>query len=504
MSGIGDLVVHLGVNYVAFRQGFANAQGIAARGSKNIEKSITPISGTARAMSGAILPLKGALGGLMTVAGPLAGALAAAFGASSAVAAAKKQRQAAQKLEAVLQATGGAAGLTAKQIGEYAGELQKATNFGDEVAIGAAAILATFSNIRGDNFKRALALTQDMATVMGTDLNHAAKKLGRSLKNVDPSEIGEKLSELEHRFGGAAAAAADPWTQLKNIIGDMSEQIGGILLPWVDMLSTSLMDVASQGVGLFGSLNSASQEWADAGMIAFKTLGDAAYLWYLRAELAVVQIGAALDHFFTKQVPAFFNWFTKNWRDIFFTAGDYALTVLTNLGENIRNLWKAVLDFIAGRPVKLDWKPLTEGAINAIKQMPDIPARIESEFEKRLKDDIRAQEEFLAKAQMNLAEELIQKRAEKNQKKAPQPFLPGDRMAGKAGSRADATVAALQKGSAEALSAIFKAMSSDTEDIGVKQLKVEEEQADMLDEAVAIWRDMRSNGLAVFGGTIPA
>ena len=466
MSSVGDLVAYLTVNNAGFRQGFAAAQTVAKTGAASITAAIAPISG---------------------VLAPLTAALGAAFGAGSAISAAKEDARAMQKLEAVLKATGGAAGYSAEEIGAYASELQKATNYGDEVTVGAAAIIASFKNIRGDNFKTAIALAQDMATVLNIDLDSAAKKLGKTLKSVAPEDVGKKLAEMQSQFGGAAAAVADPWTQLSNIIGDIGEQVGNILLPHVNNFSEALMGVASDGVDTFASLQQANQDWADAIAVTYGTLGDQAYLTYLQWELFAVQTAGVLQHLLTEQAPAWVAWFGDNWQDVFFTMGDYALTILSNLGENIRTVWQAVLDFIARKPLQLDFKLLTEGAVNAIKSLPNIPDRVASEFEKSLQEDIAAQQAFLNQSQQNIAQGIQTRRANKEASKA---IVPQEQDA--TGKKKDLKFGALQQGSADALSAIFKAMRGTSED---KMLAAEEEQVEQNDEMLTVLRDIRDGGL---------
>ena len=477
MSGIGDLVAYLTVNHAGFRQGFAAAQGIASRGAAGITASIAPIAG-------ALAPLTAALG--------------AAFGAGSALSAAREDLRAMQKLEAVLRSTGGAAGFTAQEIGGIASELQQVTNFGDEATVSAASILAGFRNLNGDNFKQAISLAQDMATVLEIDLDSAAKKLGKSLRDVKPEAVGAKLAQMQAQFGGAAAAVADPWTQLKNTIGDIGEQVGNFLLPHVNNLSEALNSVASQGVETFSSLQNSNQEWADAISITYSTLGDQAYLWYLQTELAVVQAGAAFGHFFTQELPVWLTWLGDNWSDVFFTMGDYALTILVNLGENIRTVWQAVLDFFAGNPINLDFKGLTEGAVSAIKEMPDIPERITTEFEKSLMDDIKAQEDFLRQAQEDAAGAIFDNRAAKD---AAKKGMASPTAMETKGKPADMKVGALAKGSADALSAVFKAMrGGDKQD---KMLNAAETQVEQNEEMVSLLRDIKDgSGVGLVAGSL--
>jgi len=166
----------------------------------------------------------------------------------------------AAKLESQLTATGNAVGMTAKELQNYASELQKVTTFGDEETIEAMTRLLSFTSIQGEVFKKAIASAQDLATIMGTDLNSAVLQLGKALEDpnmgltllrrtgviftkeqtenirklVDDGKKYEAqmliLADVQKKFGGAAEAAADTsagsWKQLKNAFGDLLETIG--------------------------------------------------------------------------------------------------------------------------------------------------------------------------------------------------------------------------------------------------------------------------------------
>lgn len=128
----------------------------------------------------------------------LKGTIAAAFSVAAISAFAKEayrlaeiQWKAEKRLEAGLKATGDAVGYSAKQLKKYASELQEVTLFGDEVTISAMARLVPYTNVTGDVFKRTIALAQDLATVMETDLNSAVVKLGKALNTP-----GKGLDEL--------------------------------------------------------------------------------------------------------------------------------------------------------------------------------------------------------------------------------------------------------------------------------------------------------------------
>lgn len=173
------------------------------------------------------------------------------------------------RLEAVLKATGYAAGFTAEQLKEQASQLQSQTTFTDNAITEAQIFLSTLKDIKGDTFTEVMHAAADLAIVMDTDLPSAAQALGRAL--VDPEnglgrlqragitlsesqktqvasfmKLGEVakaqqiiLDEVASRTGGAAAAAADTlsgrWEKLKNEASKLGEEVGGYLAPVFDV-----------------------------------------------------------------------------------------------------------------------------------------------------------------------------------------------------------------------------------------------------------------------------
>jgi phage-related minor tail protein len=107
-----------------------------------------------------------------------------------------------KKLDAVLASTGGAAGVSGDEIRQMAGDLQRLTDFEDDATIGAAGVLATFTQIRGDTFKSAIVAAQDLSSVMGQDLQSSVVQVGKALN--DPikgitalTRVGVSFSEQQ-------------------------------------------------------------------------------------------------------------------------------------------------------------------------------------------------------------------------------------------------------------------------------------------------------------------
>jgi len=144
---------------------------------------------------------------------------------------------------------------------KQAQQLQKETLFGDEETIKAQALIAAFVK-EGDQIERIIPLVQDLATAKGMDLSAAAdlvsKTLGSSTNalsrygiqvegTVGSTQRLESLSKgLSNAFGGQAVAAAKAGsgglTQLKNVLGDVSENLGKKLLPFINRVSQSLIN----------------------------------------------------------------------------------------------------------------------------------------------------------------------------------------------------------------------------------------------------------------------
>src|SRR3990170_2348861 len=218
------------------------------------------------------------LGGLGKAAAVGAGAGIVALGgilATSVKEAMESQKVIAQ-LDAVLESTGGAAGLAKKQLIDMASGFQKVTTFSDEAVLGAESLLLTFTKIKGPQFEGATQAVLDMSTALGQDLNTSAIQVGKALNDpvrgvtalrragvsftADQEkqikvmvERGDRLGaqklilqELSTEFGGSAAKAADTFggrmARLKNAMGEVQERIGMALLPVLTKLAVWFSD----------------------------------------------------------------------------------------------------------------------------------------------------------------------------------------------------------------------------------------------------------------------
>ena len=188
--------------------------------------------------SGELQKLDTQVGGLSGVFGKLGSSGALAAGAFAAVAAgavvvgkaildmsaaARESIIADKQLAAVIQSTGGIAGVTAKQVDALSAEIQSLTNYDDEAAKGAQSLLLTFTKIGSEVFPRATMAIIDMSAALGQDLKSSAIQLGKALN--DPIEGVSALSRVGVQFSDSQRAMISSMVET----GDLAAAQGLIL-----------------------------------------------------------------------------------------------------------------------------------------------------------------------------------------------------------------------------------------------------------------------------------
>lgn len=265
MATIAKLSVLLGLNADPFAKGIKQAQTEASTFSKTMSH------------------LGGVIGGALTV------SAAINFGRES-VAAFEESEHAARKLEAVLHATGGTAGISAAGIQEMATQMQELTAVEDDLIVNGAAVLASFKNISGVAFREATQMAADLSAVMGQDLQSSMTQIGKALN--DPiqglsaltrigvsftdqqkeqikvlQESGDVLgaqkvilAELASEFGGAAEKMATDADKLRNKWGQFKEEVGGAI---TEVMSTQVSGGKSIMDGLLDIANMYHEGFAE-------------------------------------------------------------------------------------------------------------------------------------------------------------------------------------------------------------------------------------------------
>lgn len=209
-------------------------------------------------------------------AGAAVGAVAGIIGFKLASAAMESQKVM-RATEQIIRTTGGAANLTATQIGVMSEKLSEQIGVDDEVIQQSANLLLTFKQIQNqagannDIFTQSLTLAQDLGHLFGS-ASGAAMQLGKALSDptrgmtalrkagINFSEAQKEqirllqesgdllgaqkivLEEVKNQVGGLAAATSTDFDRAKVAIGNLAEKFGFLLLPVIERTARFVTD----------------------------------------------------------------------------------------------------------------------------------------------------------------------------------------------------------------------------------------------------------------------
>jgi len=246
--------------------------------SKNAGKAGSSFSGMGSVMNGVLQGVGQALGGFAMQMGSKALGAVTDF-VSGSIDEASAWNSVYAQTQAVVESTGGAAGLAADEIAEMASQMSASAGqslFSDDAILGATNVLATFTNIKGQNFGSATQSIIDMSQALGIDLNSAAMQVGKALNDpvaglaalsrsgvqftaeqeamikamVEAGNVAGAqevmMKELNTQFGGSAAAAVDTYAGqqiiLKEKFADVQQTLGSALMPILMEFGTFMSD----------------------------------------------------------------------------------------------------------------------------------------------------------------------------------------------------------------------------------------------------------------------
>ncbi len=206
----------------------------------------------------------------------------------SSVAEARESEKVGKTTAQIIKATGGAAKVSAGQVGALAESLSEKAGVDDEVIQTGANLLLTFKNVRNEAgqgsaiFDRATAAAVDLSASGFGSVDSSAKMLGKALNDplkgisalsragvtftqqqkdqikvlVESGDVlgAQKiiLGEVESQVGGVAAASATMGEKVKVSWDNLKEQVGTALLPALDKLGKWFLETGLPAIQRFG------------------------------------------------------------------------------------------------------------------------------------------------------------------------------------------------------------------------------------------------------------
>lgn len=356
--------------------------------------------------------------------------------------------------------------------------------------------------------------------------------------------INAVMEGMQQKFGGGmekqSSTLAGVWSTLRDSVGLVMTEIGQEIMSAFDL--TGSISSFTEFVNTFrstwmpairGGIQAVAETWRGT-MILFQEAWNG---WLGQSVSLLVDFVANFDLYFgvlyqnvilwasnsLNTVTNFFNnaaqmggWFVDNLGNFFVSAGQFAITVFQNLGENIRGVWSGILSYIQGNGFKFNATPLLDGFESTISAMPNLTSaaiadttheldRLYEELGNRQAEAtagaIQAAVPAVAEAAfVPLAEEDLAGKKEKDTKENEENPEDGERNEKSSGDFAGA----LTKGSAEAVAAIQRAQfggsgpNKKLEDLGKKQLETQQKMAIAL-TALADGKGQLEEEVADFG-----
>jgi len=317
------VAVELATAYVALT---VETKGLAkdvARGFAPVEKQAADTGRRAGAkFSGGMGAAFKNLGGLF--AGAMAGLAVKDF-LGDALSEARESQKVGALTASVIRSTGGAAKITADQVGSLAEALSRKTGIDDEAIQSGSNLLLTFKNIKNeagagnDVFNQATAAALDLSKAGFGSVESASKMLGKALN--DPikgiSALGRAgvtftdqqkeqiktlvksgdvlgaqkiiMAELQSQVGGAAEATATAGDKARVTFDNLKESAGNKLLPVIDNLAQKFTDLVQgwqDGTGTGGKLRDVFNQTSKAA--------SAVVGWFVKYQDILVPVGGAI------------------------------------------------------------------------------------------------------------------------------------------------------------------------------------------------------------------
>ena len=263
------------------------AQKDLQQGGKGIQDSFRRASQSIAAIQGPLGPVAGRITSLGTIIGNVGlkvaaitvGIAALTFGLRAVVSTISRAEVQFGKLNAILRATGNAAGLTITEIEELSREIGIQTLASTQKVRDAAGILLTFKSIQGDVFRNALRLTQDLAAVGFGDVKQGAIQLGKALEEPIVGlgalrRVGVSFTEEQKKLIKSLENTGQRAKAQDLILGALNKQVGGAGVKSAQGLAGAL-DSVSEKFTIFIEKSKIGRAVVDFLTAAMNKLADA-------------------------------------------------------------------------------------------------------------------------------------------------------------------------------------------------------------------------------------
>ena len=311
----------------------------------------------------------------------------------------KKQLIAERALNTAIENNPFITGASSKALLQFASDMQKVSNYGDEELIPMMTNLVSLGRTEAETMQ-IMSVAMDMSAGMGISLDTAITQLNATL-NGNIGRLGQQNAELKglteeelkqgkaieilgEKFKGLSSATADTSKQLANIKGDFKEALGQFTLPSSDLWNKFWAGFYQKGIEAINKINA----FMDSQIIG-KKLANA--ITEQIARINPADIGGRVDY-------------TRN---VLRVIGDNELEALKNYLSGLRTL--STEQEIILKRIKAEEDSRYQSTINAKKEAED--KKKQADAEAQITAELQKQEE-ISKKKTDWASKLLDQRIE--------------------------------------------------------------------------------------------
>lgn len=128
-----------------------------------------------------------------------------------------------------------------------------------------------------------------------------------------------------------------------------------------------------------------------AATFIFSNLGTIANYAWTTMKLGAIMAFNDVIYFFTDVIPAYLDWFSNNWTNMFRDMFVAYVTFYKNLLKNVWAAMTAIWDFIASggtAQMEIAFVPMLDGFKKTMADLPNVPDRAMTQLETQLTDDL--------------------------------------------------------------------------------------------------------------------
>ena len=311
----------------------------------------------------------------------------------------KNQLIAERALDTAIQNNPFVTGESSKALKQFASEMQKVSNYGDEQLIPMMTNLISLGRTESETMQ-IMSVAMDMSAGMGISLDTAINQLNATL-NGNIGRLGQQNAELKglteeelkqgkaieilgEKFKGLSGATADTSKQLQNIKGDFKEALGQFTLPSSDMWNKFWAGFYTRGIEAINKINA----FMDSQIIGKKLANS---ITEQIARINPADVGGRVDYT----------------RSVLKVIGDNELEALKNYLSGLKKL-SAEQEIILKR-IKAEEDSRYQSSINAKKEAE--AKKEQADKEAQITAELQKQEE-LNKKKTDWASKLLDQRIE--------------------------------------------------------------------------------------------